>query len=294
MSTRFRRGGAALAAGIVVWLIVLGAAGSGGPAPRGPGALEALGRRLLAERRLSAQGERACLDCHRPELGYTDGLPTARAGGLNTPTLWGLGERAAFGWFTPTVTTLEAMALRPLADPAEMGPLAESTLARLRADGSLAAGYRSAFPTARELVTWEQTALALAAALRATPPPPSAYQRYLDGDPAALGERALRGQALFAELGCAACHRPPSFATDSYHSVGLPVAPARNGGRARVPSLRGVAYTAPYFHDGSAASLTAVVRHYKRGGGPGASPALTPLQLTEQEVRDLVAFLESL
>jgi cytochrome c peroxidase len=294
MSTRFRRGGAALAAGIVVWLIVLGAAGSGGPAPRGPGALEALGRRLLAERRLSAQGERACLDCHRPALGYADGLPTARAGGLNTPTLWGLGERAAFGWFSPEVTTLEAMVLRPLADPAEMGPLSATTLARLRADGALVADYRSAFPTARQLVTWEQTALALAAAVRATAPPPSPYQRYLDGDAAALGAAALRGRALFAELGCAACHRGPSFATDSYHNVGLAADPARNGGRARVPSLRGAAHTAPYFHDGSAATLTEVVRHYERGGGPGASPALTPLQLTDQEVRDLVVFLESL
>jgi cytochrome c peroxidase len=294
MSSRFRRSGAALAAGMVVWLLVLGAAASAGPPPPGPGALEALGRRLLAEPRLSAGGERSCLGCHQPERGYSDGLPTARAGGLNTPTLWGLSERSAFGWFSPEVTTLEAMVLRPLADPTEMGPLAPGTLARLRADVALAAAYRSAFPTARELVTWEQTAMALAAAVRATPPPPSAYQGYLAGDQAALGASAMRGQVLFAELGCAACHRPPGFATDSYHRVGLPVDLARNGGRARVPSLLGVAHTDPYFHDGSAATLTEVVRHYERGGGPGASPALTPLQLTDQEVRDLVAFLESL
>jgi cytochrome c peroxidase len=290
MATRFRAGGAA--AFIVVWVLVLVCAGSGGPPPRGPGALEALGLRLLAERRLAAGGGRSCLDCHRPEAGYTDGLAVATADGLNTPPLWGLAGRGRFGWFTPEIASLEAMALRPLANPREMGPLAEATLARLRADGALAAAYRSAFPDAPTLVTWEQTAAALAAALRAIPAPESAFERYLAGDPAALAPAALRGRALFAELGCAACHRPPSFATDSYHSVGVPA--EGNGGRARVPSLRGVGLTAPYFHDGSAATLETVVRHYERGGGPGASGALTPLQLTEEDIRDLVAFLEAL
>lgn len=294
MVSRFRQGAAALAAGLILWGCALAMVASGGPPPRGGGALEALGLRLLAERRLAAGGGRSCLDCHRPELGYTDGLPVARPGGLNTPTLWGLAGRGAFGWFTPQVRSLEAMALRPLADPAEMGPLAETTLARLRADGALAAAYRSAFPAARELVTWEQTAMALAAALRAIEPPPSAYGRSLAGDPAALSPAALRGRALFAELGCEACHRPPAFASDSYHRVGVPADPARNGGRARVPGLRGVGRTAPYFHDGSAATLAEVVRHYQRGGGPGASPALTPLLLSDDDVRALVAFLEAL
>ncbi|HMQ32583.1 MAG TPA: cytochrome c peroxidase [Chloroflexaceae bacterium] len=281
---------AALAACVVVWLVSAG--GAGGPTPRGEAALEALGLRLLAERRLAAGGDRSCLSCHRPELGYTDGLAVAAPGGLNTPTLWGLGGRGAFGWRSPEVRSLEAMALRPLADPAEMGPLAEATLERLRADGALVAAYRSAFPEARELVTWEQTALALAAAVRAIQAPASPYDRHLAGEAGALAPEALQGQALFAELGCAACHRPPAFATDSYHSVGVAAGP--DGGRVRVPGLRGVARTAPYFHDGSAATLEEVVRHYARGGGPGASPALTPLLLTEGEVRDLVAFLEGL
>lgn len=292
MASRFSTGGAA--AFVVIWLLVLAAAGSSGPPRRGPAALETLGLRLLADRRLSAGGGQSCVGCHRPEAGYADGLPAATADGLNTPPLWGLAGRRRFGWFTPEVDSLEAMALRPLANPREMGPLADATLARLRADGAMVAAYRSAFPTDPALVTWEQTALALAAGLRAIPEPDSAYGRYLAGDPGALGPAALRGQALFAELGCAACHRPPSFATDSYHSVGVPAGPGRNGGRARVPGLRGVGLTAPYFHDGSAATLEAVVRHYGRGGGPGASGALTPLLLTDEEVRDLVAFLEAL
>lgn len=275
------------------WLCALIVAGSSGPPPQSE-ALAALGRRLLAERRLSADGARSCLDCHRPERGYTDGRATATPGGLNTPPLWGLAERRSFGWFTPEVRSLEAMALRPLADPAEMGPLAETTLARLRADAAIIATYRAAFPAERALVTWEQTALALAAAVRSIEPPASPYSRSLSGDPAALSPAALRGQALFVELGCTACHRPPAFASASYHSVGIGADRGRNGGRARVPSLRGLAHTAPYFHDGSAPTLAAVVAHYRRGGGAGASPALTPFQLTDDELRDLVAFLQAL
>jgi cytochrome c peroxidase len=261
---------------------------SQGPSHGSTSALEALGWRLLAEQRLSADGASSCFSCHRPELGYGDGLPTARPGGLNTPPLWGLAERRAFGWFSPELNSLEAAALRPLADPHEMGPLRETSLERLRADAVSTAAYRAAFPTAAELVTWEQTAAALAAALRTIPAPA--------GAPAPLSTAAQRGQALFSELGCAACHRPPRFADDSYHNLGLGADPARNAGRARVPALRGLAHTAPYFHDGSAATLADVVAHYARGGQPGqpVSPAISPLLLTTQDVDDLVAFLEGL
>lgn len=254
----------------------------------------ALGKRLLAERRLSADGRRSCFSCHQPARGFTDGRAVATPGGLNTPPLWGLSERQVFGWFSPEMRSLEAMALRPLDDPAEMGPRDEATLARLRADADLLAGYRAAFPGAAPVITWEQTGAALAAALRAIEPPLGPYARYLAGERTALSAAARRGQALFVEVGCAVCHRPPGFSSDSFHNIGLPADPARNGGRARVPGLRGVRYTAPYFHNGSAASLEDVVRHYARGGGPGASPAITPLNLTDADIRDLVAFLESL
>lgn len=264
------------------------------PPARSEAALAALGWRLLSEPRLSADGRRSCFTCHRPEQGYTDGRPVATPGGLNTPPLWGLRERQVFGWFSPEMRSLEMMVLRPLSEPAEMGPRTDATLARLRSDPTVLAAYRAAFPNADRLVTWEQTGMALAAAVRAIEPPISAYDRFLAGADGALSEAALRGHALFVEVGCRICHRPPTFASDSFHAIGLPVAPMRNQGRARVPSLRGVRYTAPYFHDGSAATLEAVVRHYARGGGPGASPAITPLNLTDADVHDLVAFLESL
>ena len=261
---------------------------SSAPPATAEAALELLGRRLLAERRLSADGSTSCLSCHQPERGYGDGNAVAYPGGLNTPPLWGLAERQSFGWFSPELTTLEAAALRPLADPNEMGPLSAATLAQLRADPATSAAYRRAFPSAPELVTWEQTSEALAAALRAIPLPPRAREP--------LDAAAQRGQALFVELGCVTCHRPPSFADASYHNIGLQSGPTRNTGRARVPSLRGLIHSSPYFHDGSAATLEAVIEHYARGGdsSPATSPAISPLLLSEQDRRDLVAFLESL
>lgn len=257
----------------------------------------ALGQRLLADTRLSANGGLSCLSCHNPELGYTDGRAAVAQGGVNTPTLWGLRDRTSFGWFSPEVTSLEAMVLQPLSDSTEMGPLADATLDRLRADRDLLVAYRAAFPADQQLVTWEQTAAALAAALRALPSPTSTYDQFLAGDFTALSSEARRGAALFSELGCAACHRPPAFASDTYHNVGVSSGVSRNNGAARVPSLRGARYTAPYFHDGSAVNLEVVVRAYAQGGQipeAATSPAITPLQLTEQDVIDLVAFLEAL
>lgn len=272
--------------GFVALLLCLSfLSGSSAPSATAEAALERLGRRLLAEQRLSADGSMSCLSCHQPERGYSDGRAVAYPGGLNTPPLWGLAERQTFGWFSPELTTLEAALLRPLTDPNEMGPLRAATLARLRADPATYAAYRTAFPDALELVTWEQTSKALAAALRTIPLPPRASEP--------LDAAAQRGRALFGELGCATCHRPPSFAAASYHTIGLQSEPSRNGGRARVPSLRGLIYTPPYFHNGSATTLEAVIDHYARGGD-SASPAISPLLLTEQDRRDLVAFLKSL
>jgi cytochrome c peroxidase len=189
------------------------------------------------------------------------------------------------------------MALLPLADPAEMGPQRDATLERLRADPALRAAYAAAFLELEGAITWAHTAQALAAAIRTLEPPVSAYDLALAGDVSALAPAALRGQALFAELGCQSCHQPPLFAGDSYHAVGVADASRSNNGRARVPSLRGVRHTAPYFHNGSAATLADVIRAYERGGQtPGApvSTAIQPLLLTEEDVWDLVAFLEAL
>jgi cytochrome c peroxidase len=271
-------------------LLCLGAAWllSAATAPPAPDTAQvALGWRLLADRRLSVGRNFSCLDCHRPDLGYADGLPVATADGINTPTLYGLAARSTFGWFSPEVTTLEAFILRPLNNPREMGPLAETTLDRLRADLAMRAAYAAAFPGTSERITWEQTAQAMAAAIRSIPSPPTGV----------LSPAAARGKALFAELGCAGCHQGATLSSESYLNTGVSADLSRNGGKARVPSLIGLAQTAPYFHDSSAATLADVVRAYQRGGiapGPGVNAAITPFVMTEGELLDLVAFLSSL
>jgi len=246
----------------------------------------ALGWRLLADRRLSRNDDLACLDCHIPALGYTDGKAVATADGLNTPTLYGLADRTTFGWFSPEVPTLEDFILRPLANPREMGPLTTATLDRLRADPALRAAYAAAFPGQAPAISWPTTAQALAAAIRAIAAPPRRP----------LSPAAARGQALFAELGCGGCHQGATRSSEAYLNTGVSADTSRNGGKARVPSLIGMAQTAPYFHDGSAATLAAVVGVYARGGtapAPGVSRGISPFLITAAELSDLVAFLES-
>ncbi|NNJ11050.1 c-type cytochrome [Chloroflexales bacterium ZM16-3] len=245
-----------------------------------------LGWRLMADRRLSLNGNMACLDCHMAAFGYADGKPVATADGLNTPTLYGLAARTTFGWFTPEVSTLEAFILRPLDNPREMGPLAETTLDRLRADPEARAAYAVAFPSTGQVITWERTAQAMAAAIRTIPSPPTGT----------LTPAAARGQALFAEVGCAGCHQGATLSSERYLNTGVSADLRNNGGQARVPSLIGLAQTAPYFHDGSAATLEDVVRFYVAGGrvpGPGVSRGVSPFVITDAEVADLVAFLSS-
>ncbi len=239
----------------------------------------ALGWHLLADRRLALRGDLACLDCHQPARGYTDGRSVATEDGLNTPTLYALADRSSFGWFSPDVRTLEAFILLPLDNPREMGPISDLPLQRLRNDPAMQRAYAAAFPEA-PAITWEATTHALAAAIRSLPTPLSAP----------LSPAAQRGQVLFAELGCANCHHGSTLSSEAHLYTGVGAPPRA----ARVPALVALAHTAPYFHDGSAATLTDVVRFYQRGGdADGVSRGISPLLLTEAEVEDLVAFLLS-
>ncbi|EFO79438.1 di-heme Cytochrome-c peroxidase [Oscillochloris trichoides DG-6] len=241
----------------------------------------ALGWQLLAERRLALRGDLACLDCHQPERGYTDGRSVATEDGINTPTLYALAGRSSYGWFTPDVRSLEAFVLRPLDNPREMGPISELPLERLRSDPAMQRVYAAAFPDA-PTITWEATAQALAAAIRSLATPATTQ----------LSPAAQRGQVLFAELGCASCHHGPTLSSEAHLYTGV----SANPRAARVPALVALAQTGPYFHDGSATTLTDVVRFYQRGGNTGVvgvSRGISPLLLTEAEVEDLVAFLQS-
>jgi cytochrome c peroxidase len=270
----------------------------------------ALGARLFSDTRLSGKGQRACATCHEPQRAFTDGRPRAR--GLsgaplkrNTPSLWNLAWGKHYFW-DGRAPSLEAQVQMPVAVPDEMGGDWPTILVRLQADTGTIAGFRAAFPDA-EPVTQANVAAALAAYVRSLVSPPTRFDAWIEGDSQALGAAELRGFRLFTgKAGCVLCHVGWRFTDDKFHDIGLA---GTDGGRGLVPggtpglaafktpSLRELAHTAPYMHDGSLATLQAVVAHY--AGGLRLRPSLAPslrrdLRLDAQERADLVAFLRTL
>ena len=267
-----------------------------------------LGERLFFDRRLSRDGSVSCATCHRPDLAFSDGRATSagvdgRRGLRNAPSLLNVAYRRSLFWDGGALF-LEGQALVPLEEHSEMDlPIADA-LARLRADADYVARFAEAFDGAGPSV--QTLTYALAAYERTLVSAPTALDRFRAGNRGALAADARRGLALFTQH-CASCHAGALLTTDAFENNGAAVTDADPGrarvtfsdadrGAFRVPSLRGVARTAPYFHDGRLATLDAVVAHYSRGGDatPGQSPRVRPLHLSAPERDDLVAFLRTL
>jgi cytochrome c peroxidase len=146
----------------------------------------------------------------------------------------------------------------------------------------------------------------VAAFERTLEPGVAPFDRWVAGDEAAIPESAKRGFALFTgKAACFACHSGWRFTDDQFHDIGTTTTDQGRGREVKdatlnfafkTPTLRSVALRAPYMHNASVATLADVVRHYEKGGidRPSRSPLLLPLQLTEPERRDLVAFMETL
>jgi cytochrome c peroxidase len=286
------------------------AAPSAADAPPASPARIALGARLFADTRLSGGGLRSCASCHRPELGFTDGRP--RAEGLsgaalarNTPSLWNLAWSTRFFW-DGRALSLEAQVPGPIEAAEEMAAHWPTILTRLKGDADTREQFRAAFgagtPIARDTVV-----LALAAYVRSLVSPPTRFDAWIEGDAGALSAAEVRGFAMFTgKAGCVLCHVGWRFTDDRFHDIGLPSDDPGRGGvpggtpglkAFKTPSLRELAHTAPYMHDGSLPTLEAVVEHY--AGRFVARPELAPsmersLRLSAQERSDLVAFLLSL
>jgi cytochrome c peroxidase len=255
-----------------------------------------LGRRLFFDRRLSADGSISCATCHRPERAFSDPRPVSigvfgRTGTRNAPSLINRGYGQAFFWDGRT-TSLEEQVLRPIEDPTEMASNAIAAAARVG-------------------LTRGALASALASYVRSILAGDSAFDRYVHGDRAALTKEQHAGLTVFRGTGnCTACHIGPTFSDEQFHNTSVAL---RNGviadvgrffvtqresdrGAFKTPTLREVANTAPYMHDGSIATLEEVVEFYDRGGNPnpGLDREIRPLQLTADEKRSLVSFLRSL
>ena len=265
-----------------------------------------LGRRLFFDTRLSRDGSLSCATCHDPRKRFSDGRAVAPGRNpvrlkRNTPALLNLESRGPYFW-DGRASTLEEQALIPLTDPNEMGRELSSLERELAADPEYAALFQQAFGSLG--VTRVTLARALAAFERTLVSTGSRHDRYLAGDSSALTEEEVRGLRVFTGKGeCTTCHGGPLLTDNGFHNVGVA---GDDPGRFeagpppratfKTPSLRDVARTAPYFHNGSAATLEEVIEHYARGGDPRAKGArdIHPLHLSASEKRELAAFLRSL
>jgi cytochrome c peroxidase len=270
---------------------------------------QALGAALFSDTRLSRDGDRSCASCHRPESGYSDGLPKARgrdgtALKRNTPHLFNLAEGKAFYW-DGREPTLEAQARVPLTVENELAADWGRTLAVFRDDPDLRGRFSDAFPDRG--VSEDTVIAAIAAYERTLMSPVTAFDRWVEGDDAALSEEERRGFRIFVgKGGCVACHGGWRMTDDGFHDIGVASDdPGRSvvaGGAAGIPAfktpgLRQVSKTAPYMHNGSLATLEDVVAHY--AGGHVKRPSLAPslvrdLKLDANERAALVAFLKTL
>lgn len=306
-----------------------------------------LGRLLFHDFRLSVDDARSCGICHEGKKGYTDGFAKA-VGALgdahtrNTLSLLNLAWRGPLGWVRPDLTDLTEQMQVPLygVHPVEMGTDPASLPDRLAGIPQYPPAFAAAFPDDPAPITMANIEAALVAYELLTIAGDTPYDRHLQGDARALSADARAGMDLFhsERLGCGGCHgglffdlptdatgeptadRPEYVNVGMYNTDGaggLPVEEtglhALTGdpadmGRFRVPSLRGVAETGPWGHDGSFPSLGDIIDAYARGGrllvggpypGDGAQspfkdPRITGFDITETEKRQLIAFLEAL
>ena len=281
-----------------------------------------LGRMLFHETMLSKDDSQACASCHLQTDGFSDpnrfsvgveGLPGHRQAMSVFNMAW---HTNAFFWDGRS-TLLRDQALKPIEDPLEMNETLENVITKL-SDSKM---YRDQFVRAydSEEVTEEKMALALEQFMLSIVSNQSKYDRYLAGEEA-LTESEERGRILFqteynpffpesSGADCAHCHGGKNFENDQYMNNGLDTDAdftdlgremvtqnAADRAKFKVPSLRNVAITAPYMHDGSIASLTDVVEQYNAGGmNHGFTDSrIEPLDLSATEKEQLVAFLESL
>jgi cytochrome c peroxidase len=270
----------------------------------------ALGAALFADPRLSGTGKHSCASCHEPARSFTDGRRQARALTgeplrRNTPALWNLAWAKQFFW-DGRAPSLEVQVRGPIEAPDEMGGRWPDILGRLEGDAGLVAKFRAAFADGQG-VTEDTVVKALASYVRSLVSPPTRFDAWIAGDAGALTAAEQRGFRLFTgRAGCMLCHVGWRLTDDRFHDIGLrsqdpgrSAVPEGTPGRKafKTPSLRELAQTAPYMHDGSLPTLRAVVAHY--AGGFVRRATLAPnmnrgLRLTAQEKSDLVAFMRTL
>lgn len=275
--------------------------------PSTPARLD-LGRMLFFEPRLSEAHNISCNTCHQIGLGGADGRPNSighkwQRGGRNSPTVLNAVFNTAQFW-DGRAADLREQAGGPIANPIEMGTTQEHAVAQLKSIPGYVDAFAAAFPGTDDPITYNniEQAIALFEATLITPNAP--FDRYLGGDDTALDADAKAGLALFIDNGCASCHNGINVGGGMYAPFGVvqkpgdDILPPNDTGRMtvtktasdeyvfKVPSLRNIALTGPYFHSGVAWDLKQAV------GVMGT--AQLGAELSDDEEGRIVAFLQSL
>jgi cytochrome c peroxidase len=266
----------------------------------------ALGKRLFFEKRLSKNESQSCNSCHAVDKGRggVDNLPTSpgafgKRGGRNSPTVLNAGFHLAQFW-DGRADTLEAQAKGPILNPIEMAmPDPQEVLSRLKSDKRYVREFAKAFPAQTDAVTYDNLAQAIAAFER-TLVTRDRFDDFLKGSDRALTAVERQGLHEFITVGCTTCHNGPLLGGNGFRKIGILEAYSNEADKGRievtkdeadefvfkVPSLRNIALTAPYFHDGKHAQLADAVREM----------AWLQLgqKLNDEQVNSMVAFLNSL
>jgi cytochrome c peroxidase len=292
----------------------------------------ALGRLLYFDPVLSGANDMSCASCHHPDLGFSDGrgqamgkggkgLGPERAGGTvvkrGAPTVWNAAYNHRQFW-DGRAADLEDQARFPITSPLEMDQKPDELVGELRAIPEYVRLFDEAFDGKDgSALTFDNTTRAIAAFERTLVSDASPFDRYRMGDPTALTPAERRGLTLFRSLKtrCFECHGFPTLANPDFKVIGVPDLPGqeRDLGRAetgagpayerafKVPTLRNVALTAPYMHNGRYKTLEEVLAFYAKGGGRGEGLAIKNLDdkirvfpLSTGEQQDLIAFLKAL
>lgn len=269
-----------------------------------------LGKALFFDTRFSGSQTLSCASCHEPEYSWTDAKARAQGEGraplaYRSPTLLNVGYLDRLGW-DGKFRSLEAVTFAPITGSANMNLPEHVLIDRLSTDEIYVKAFAEAFDDKK--LNRSNIESALAAYERTLISGPAPFDRYIEGDAAALTPSALRGFELFqGKAQCSSCHSGWAFTDGSFHDIGTAVGSDVGRGRIfptsvqlqyafKTPTLRNVAIRAPYMHDGSISTLRDVIDLYDRGGidRPSRSVHIKPLGLSDTEKSDLISFLKSL
>jgi len=268
-----------------------------------------LGKKLFFDPRLSGSNWISCATCHNPALGWSDGLKTAigvnmEVLGRSTPTILNIAYQSTQFW-DGRVRTMEEQALGPIEDAGEMNQDLDELVKELKAIPGYVTLFNEAYPNLG--VSKDSIAKAISSFERSIVSTESNYDRWLKNT-GTLSTNEIRGFKLFTgKARCNLCHMGFNFTDNGFHNIGLPdnddvgrykIKPIKVlMGAFKTPTLRDIALTAPYMHNGSFETLVEVIEHYNSGAKPNMgnlSPTIKLLALTEKEKADLHSFLLSL